>query len=452
MKTITLLVLVGVMGLIFEVRGQGSLTPPGPPGPTMKTLHQLEPRTPIAAIPYVITNSGSFYLTGNLAWTGGVDGITIAANGVTLDLGGFAIIGGGGGSGSGIMVAGGRTNLCIRNGTLTGWGGAGVSADNATASRFLELRAVDNEGWGIAAGERNTLSGCVLAGNTGGVMVDIHSLLEGCLATRNLGVGLQAAAGGTIHDGVSLNNGGSGIQAGDVSTVNDCTSRDNGGQGITVGAGCTINGCATTANGGEGIISGEGAAVLNSSSRSNGKGIAVMSGSVVRNCTAVSNGGNGIEAGVNCTVAGCASTANGGQGIGVGVGSIVENCAARDNSNEGIIGGTATRITGSTTHYNVIGISVPNDCFVADNAVYGNTQDGIVATLDNNRIEANNVTTNIGWGISISQAGNIIIRNSARGNGAGNYSIAAGNALGVIMDVSGGVVISNANPWANFSF
>src|SRR5438105_5129643 len=39
--------------------GQGSLTPPGAPAPSMKTLQQVEPRTPISSAPFTITNSGS---------------------------------------------------------------------------------------------------------------------------------------------------------------------------------------------------------------------------------------------------------------------------------------------------------------------------------------------------------------------------------------------------------
>ncbi len=80
---------------------QGSLTPPpGAPAPTMKTLDQVEPRIPIVAGAhgitatanggFTITESGSYYLTGNLEVSSG-DAISIKSSNVTLDLGGFTI-------------------------------------------------------------------------------------------------------------------------------------------------------------------------------------------------------------------------------------------------------------------------------------------------------------------------------------------------------------------------
>src|SRR5947209_4405894 len=70
---------------------QGSLTPGGPPGPLFKTLSQIEPRTAITNSGAVtISRPGSYYLTTNITVATG-DAITIAANGVTLDLLGFTI-------------------------------------------------------------------------------------------------------------------------------------------------------------------------------------------------------------------------------------------------------------------------------------------------------------------------------------------------------------------------
>ncbi|NJM37909.1 MAG: carbohydrate-binding domain-containing protein, partial [Akkermansiaceae bacterium] len=110
MKT-TLALLAVTASVAFA---QGPLAPPAAPAPTMKTLDQIEARTPISA-PQNITQSGSYYLTGN------VNGqITISASDVTLNLNGFTLTSSG--DGIGINNQGTFSNVTIRNGSVVGPG------------------------------------------------------------------------------------------------------------------------------------------------------------------------------------------------------------------------------------------------------------------------------------------------------------------------------------------
>ena len=116
-----------------SLRAQGSLTPPGAPAPGMKTLSQIEPRTPVATNTtpgdsgdsFVISQPGSYYLTTNILGASGKNGISISCGNVTLDLHGFTMQGVPG-SLDGIVVAGTYTNTTVRNGVVTGWGNNGV--------------------------------------------------------------------------------------------------------------------------------------------------------------------------------------------------------------------------------------------------------------------------------------------------------------------------------------
>src|SRR5947208_16830687 len=77
-RCVALLAVLYALCPLSSTFAQGSLTPPGPPTPTFKTLQQVEPRTPIDAThtpgegdnQFVINSPGSYYLTGNIT---GVD-------------------------------------------------------------------------------------------------------------------------------------------------------------------------------------------------------------------------------------------------------------------------------------------------------------------------------------------------------------------------------------------
>ena len=73
------LLLTTINSTSFTAFAQGSLTPPGSPAPTMKTLAQIEPRTSISSVPFTISVPGSYYLTANLVTTVS-NAIVIAAN------------------------------------------------------------------------------------------------------------------------------------------------------------------------------------------------------------------------------------------------------------------------------------------------------------------------------------------------------------------------------------
>jgi hypothetical protein len=168
---------------------QGSLTPPGAPAPTMKTLAQIEPRTPISGpLPLTISSAGSYYLTTNLTGVAGTNGITIVANNVTLDLNGFTLQGVVLASLTGLYVSGTRTNITVRNGTISGWGQHGVFAGTfANLSEnvvFERLTVSANNGMGIG-GAGCAVRDCEASVNGSYGIYVAPGVVSGCFVLRN---------------------------------------------------------------------------------------------------------------------------------------------------------------------------------------------------------------------------------------------------------------------------
>src|ERR1700719_373122 len=218
-------------------------------GPTISLLAQ-DPRTPISSLPYKITAPGSYYLAANLDATGSGAGITISADNVTLDLNGFALVGGGSGSVAGINVPAAQKNILIRNGTVRGWTNGGISASNASNSVIQGIRLSNNTApstffniAGLSVGNGSTVKDCFVANNSNssGISVGSACSVSSCVARANSdGAGIRVMDSCYVVGNISDSNG-TGITMGSGNRIdsNSCTS--NASAGVLIPSGATNN-------------------------------------------------------------------------------------------------------------------------------------------------------------------------------------------------------------------
>ena len=236
---------------------------------------------------YPVTIDGSagrsYRLTGDLivlrATTGG---IIISTPDVSIDLGGFTIIGLAcvgtlnncdlfSGSGTGVEVTSFKIRgVSVKNGSIVGMGANGVSLGDQAEVSDLRVR------W-------NRLAGIVVFG------------------------------GATVSGNTVYQNGGDGLNTRSGATISGNTVYENGNNGITTWVGATVSGNTVYQNGHNGIFVGTGSAVTgNTVNRNEHWGIAASNGSTVSGNTVRENDQNGLQLGADAAYRENVITFNGG--------------------------------------------------------------------------------------------------------------------------------------------
>ncbi len=417
---------VAVLALAAQSFG-GPLFPPV--GPVQSTNRQTINAQSIGALPFVISQSGSYVVVSNLTGAAGVDLIQIDADNVTLDLNGFSLRGAAG-SLNGIRVLNTHRNITIVNGSLQSFGANGVDVQNASSVVLRGLNVSDCSSVGIQTNFNAVLSDCTLFGNgLGGMATGNNCTIQQCAAVTNFG---------------------SGFMVGFNSALSGCVSDSNIGDGFATASGCSITASIARANTGIGMRLDNACKVTDSVCDLNGEtGIFGFNHITITGTNSIANGIHGIEAFDHPHVSGCNVSFNSQNGIYTNDGTIT-NCSAFNNGGNGIeVFFYDAHISNCNASQNDSdGVRVVARCQVINNTCNSNLGAGVNAAGERNRIDGNHVADNA-RGIEAAAPGlvNFIVRNSAIGNGSNYGSIDPANDVGPIGSAAG-----STSPWANLAF
>ncbi len=475
---LALVALATLNSQLSTAHAQGSLMPPaGMPAPVMKSLAQVEPRTPLEPGQpgvlftngsYQIIKTGSYYLTGSITGVIGQAGILLYADNITLDLNGFNLIGVPG------LLHGitdseemGGAHYKIFNGRIQNWGQRGISLNAADGviesvkvsscavsgivsygsnARVIQCSVIGSTIEGIHCGGSAEISDCqVQYMNTGGsaygITIDSGRVRQ--CSVSNIGGGIAARGINIEYSGFVENCSVDMVtsQTGNVVGISASIVRNCHINQVLSGSGSSsgING-----NAADGLITG---CVINNIEGGTCQGINIASFRYVVQSSKISSikGSGGNAAGISSTVSATSS-------------SLIQNCDVSSVTNTGAAGGWGIvvhrgqvqdcNISGTKNHgiYANGRASVIN-CRVNGSGVSG-TDAGIFVSSFMNRVEGNYVCdSKVGIEINGNSEG-VLLRNVCVGN-ATNYLI-SGGGIAVILTSVGAAAATN--PLANISY
>ena len=261
-------------------------------------------------------------------------------------------------------------------------------------------------------------NGITVIGSATYVTIDLNGFsLIGAGDPNTVGITINFQANATVRNG-TVRGWANGIvsNGGPIVKMIDVTSMNNAHHGFAL------------YGGGE---------VLNSVAMGNGEvGIYVFGSAIIRNSQAIQNAWTGIWVQQNGLVENCLSEGNGSGG------------PTYDNQfRAGITTQFASKVVGCRVHSNAgDGIYLGDQNHAIGNDATMNGQSGISSEFGRgNRIEANQLWSNSGYGISLLSNLNLLLRNTAKGNTLGNFQIPFGNTA----PIETGTVV---NPASNVSF
>jgi hypothetical protein len=281
----------------------------------------------------------SYRLTGDLQIPNeGTTGILISANGISVDLNGFAIRGvtlcfgspptcAPLGIGDGVAITTGPfQGIEVRNGIVMNMGNAGLALGGG--ARVENVRAIRNGGVGIGT--------------------SFASVVTGCAAVRNGGEGISVGRGSTVSASTASSNGGNGIFSDAGSTISTCSAYNNNNTGIYTGTGSTVRDNLANNNGDDGIYGSAGSTMRgNSASGNANRGIGAFRDTLISaNSTSYNGDGQATDDGISCESGGCLvehNTSGGNDGFGIrfsGATSGYRANVTRNNTGGAVSGGT----------------------------------------------------------------------------------------------------------------